>query len=136
MFNVNTMGPIVLSQSLPPPLRKATGRIVIVGSIAGKVGFSLNGPYSISKFTLEGFADVLRRELSPFGIKVCLLEPGGIATPMMDKVEGEAEGVISNLPRDGKRYYESAIRDYMSSIPFTKDYAVTPEQAATKYYKQ
>ncbi|MBQ75210.1 MAG: short-chain dehydrogenase/reductase [Gammaproteobacteria bacterium] len=130
MFEVNTMGPLLLSQSLLPLLRKAKGRIVIVGSIAGKVAFRFNGPYSISKFALEGFTDVLRRELSPFGIRVCLLEPGAIATPMMDKVEAESEEVISNLPREGKTYYESAIRDYMSSIPFSKDYAATPEQAA------
>jgi NAD(P)-dependent dehydrogenase (short-subunit alcohol dehydrogenase family) len=131
MFEVNTMGPIVLTQRLLPLLRKARGRIIIISSIAGKIAFPFNGPYSISKFGLEAFAEALRREIAPFGLKVSLLGPGAIATPMMDKVEEESERAVMELPVHGRTYYESAIRDYLSTLPNSREYAATPEKVAS-----
>src|SRR5262249_9480166 len=49
------------------------------------------GAYSGSKFALEGLGDVMRREAAAFGVKVVLVEPGGINTPM---VQGQIEAAI------------------------------------------
>ncbi|MBT4161063.1 MAG: SDR family oxidoreductase [Gammaproteobacteria bacterium] len=130
IFEVNTMGPVLLTQALLPLLRKATGRIVFVGSIGGKIAFSFNGPYSISKFALTGYSDALRRELAPFGLKVSLLEPGSIDTSMPEKVREETDAAINELSPEARSYYESDLRSYAETLPVSKQYAATPEQAA------
>ncbi|CAO2582013.1 Retinol dehydrogenase 16 [Lemmus lemmus] len=55
-------------------LRKARGRVVNVSSVLGRVG------YCISKYGVEAFSDSLRRELSYFGVKVAIIEPGFFQT--------------------------------------------------------
>jgi NAD(P)-dependent dehydrogenase (short-subunit alcohol dehydrogenase family) len=69
--------------------------VINVGSIAGKVAAPFAGPYSASKFGLEGFSDSLRRELMLFGIDVVLLQPGPVITPIWDKAEAR---VLDDYP--------------------------------------
>jgi short-subunit dehydrogenase len=45
------------------------------------------GPYCSSKFALEGYSDSLRREITPYGVKVIIIEPGRIVTAIWDKGE-------------------------------------------------
>jgi short-subunit dehydrogenase len=45
------------------------------------------GPYCSSKFALEGYSDSLRREITPYGVKVIIIEPGRVTTPIWDKGE-------------------------------------------------
>ena len=63
------------------------GRIVNIGSIGGKIAFPFLGPYSASKFALEGLSESLRRELMVFGIDVIVIGPGAVATPIWGKGE-------------------------------------------------
>jgi NAD(P)-dependent dehydrogenase (short-subunit alcohol dehydrogenase family) len=84
-LEVNVIGQAAVTQALLPQLRQAQGRIVIVGSMAGFFAAPALGPYSMSKHALEAFSDALRRELRPWGIQVCLLEPGAIATGIWQK---------------------------------------------------
>lgn len=94
-LEVNLVGAFSVTQVfLPlmlPPAGKCNCRprpcIINVGSIAGKVASPFVGPYSASKFGLEGFSDSLRRELMLFGIDVVLLQPGPVITPIWDKAE-------------------------------------------------
>jgi short-subunit dehydrogenase len=65
---------------LPTMRRQRSGRIINIGSIAGKLWTPLGGWYHTSKFALEGFTDCLRNEVRPFGIKVSLIEPGSVKT--------------------------------------------------------
>ena len=78
------IGPFRLTQKLLPLLRENHGRIINMGSIAGKVALPGFASYSASKFALEGFTDSLRREVEPFGVAVSLVEPGAIETPLFD----------------------------------------------------
>ena len=68
-----------------PALRRACGRIVIVGSVAGRSALPFLGAYAMSKFALEAMADSLRVELQPWGLHVAIVEPATIATPMWTK---------------------------------------------------
>lgn len=80
-FETNFFGAVRLIQSVLPEMRRRRrGRIVNMSSIAGKVVIPLFGPYSSSKFALEGMSDALRLETHPFGIHVVLIEPGYIPT--------------------------------------------------------
>lgn len=84
-FEVNVIGQVAVTQACLPLLRKARGRILTTGSIAGFFAAPALAPYSMSKYAIESFNDALRRELRPFGIEVSLLEPGAIATEIWRK---------------------------------------------------
>lgn len=84
-FEVNVFGQIAVTQAFLPLLRKGHGRIVNMGSIAGRATIPLMGPYSASKHALEALTDALRLELQHWGIQVSVIEPGAIATPIWEK---------------------------------------------------
>lgn len=85
VLEVNVIGVVAVTQALLPSLFRAGGRVINMGSGGGRVGFPLFGPYNTSKFAIEGFTDVLRREISQHGVKVALIQPGIVATPIYSK---------------------------------------------------
>ncbi len=84
-FEVNVFGLHRVTRTFLPAVIKAKGRVVNIGSISGRVGFPLMGPYVASKHALEGYTDTLRREVRHLGVKVCIIEPGQVDTPIWDK---------------------------------------------------
>ncbi|MBN1413038.1 MAG: SDR family NAD(P)-dependent oxidoreductase [Spirochaetales bacterium] len=86
-FEVNFFGHLDLAKRLIPKLIESKGRIIIHGSAAGTVAAPFLSPYVSTKFALEGFADCLRRELLPFGIRTVLLQTGGVTTPIWERAE-------------------------------------------------
>ena len=109
MFNVNVMGPVLITQTLLPLVRTANGRIVNIGSIGGKVANPMMGAYSITKFGLEAFNDSLRQELAPQGIHVSLIEPGPIDTPTLQSSDQQIQEVLDSLTDEGKERYGNSI---------------------------
>jgi len=80
-FDVNFFGVArVVRTFLPTMRRQNSGRIIIIGSIAGKTGMPFQAYYSASKFALEGFVESLRYEVSAFNIEACIVEPGDFRT--------------------------------------------------------
>ena len=80
-FETNFFGVVRVTQAVLPEMRqRRRGRILNMSSAAGRIALPLFGPYSGSKFALEGMTDALRLELYPFGIDVVLIEPGYIPT--------------------------------------------------------
>jgi NAD(P)-dependent dehydrogenase (short-subunit alcohol dehydrogenase family) len=84
-FEVNFFGTYSLVQKFVPALIGAKGRLLLVGSLAGLVAMPFFSPYVSSKFALEGFADSVRRELAPFGVRTTIFEPAAVATPIWDE---------------------------------------------------
>ena len=93
------------------------GRIVNISSVSGLVNTPMLGPYCISKHALESMSDIYRRELSVYGIKVILLEPGPIKTPIWNKsvpdenpfVGTDFENVYSGFKKSVKKSEENAL---------------------------
>jgi NAD(P)-dependent dehydrogenase (short-subunit alcohol dehydrogenase family) len=80
-FETNFFGVVRLIQEIAPTMRKqGSGIIVNVSSLAGRIGFPGTPAYISSKFALEGLSECMRYELSPFGIKTIIIEPGVIKT--------------------------------------------------------
>ena len=80
-LEVNLFGLARLCQKVLPGMRaKGSGRIVNIGSVAGKAVLNFGGWYNVSKFAVEAFSDALRMEMKPFGVSVVLIEPGSIKT--------------------------------------------------------
>src|SRR4029450_8433146 len=94
-LEVNVVGHVAVTQAFLPALRRARGRIVFMGSIAGKSALPFLSPYAASKHALEAVADSLRVEVRPFGIRVSIIEPGSIRTPSWTRGRGHADRVIA-----------------------------------------
>lgn len=102
IFQANTIGPMLLVQSLLPSLQESGGRIVNVGSIFGSIAFPYFAAYSASKFALRGFSEALRRELAGSGIGVTYFAPRAVRTTInSDAVVrmGEATGMKMDDPK-------------------------------------
>lgn len=81
LFETNLFGTMSMCRSVLPHMRRAgRGRIVMVTSIAGRIGSFGVGAYCASKFAQEGFAESLAQEVRPFGIDVAVIEPAIIKT--------------------------------------------------------
>jgi len=107
---------IAVTQAFLPLLRRARGRIVNMGSIAGRGTIPMMGPYSASKFALEALTDALRLELYPWDIEVSIIEPGAIATPIWEKSLSYVSYVQKDVSAQGKLLYETAARQVMEAV--------------------
>jgi NAD(P)-dependent dehydrogenase (short-subunit alcohol dehydrogenase family) len=95
-FEVNVLGQVAVTQAFLPALRKARGRVVFIGSIAGRSALPFLAPYSASKHALEAIADALRLELSPWGVGVTIVEPGTIKTPIWTRSAARADELLAS----------------------------------------
>jgi NAD(P)-dependent dehydrogenase (short-subunit alcohol dehydrogenase family) len=74
-------GVINVTRAALPVLRKQrSGQIVQISSIGGRIGLPGLGAYQTAKWGVEGFSEVLAKEVTPLGIKVLIVEPGGMPT--------------------------------------------------------
>jgi len=101
MFDVNYFGLVTVSSVFLPLLRGASssssstsasfpkGRLINIGSVAGKVSFPRYGAYAASKHAVEAITDTLRAELTPAGVSVSLIQPGFCRTELF--VRGVAQ---------------------------------------------
>ncbi len=96
-LEVNVVGQVAVTQALLPQLRRTRGRVVFVGSIAGRSALPFLASYAASKHALEAVADALRIELAPWGIRVSIVEPGTIATPIWTKGAAIADEIRSRV---------------------------------------
>lgn len=79
-FEVNVIGVVAVTQVVLPLLRTASGRIVNISSINGRIATPWVGPYAASKHALEAISDSWRVELAHWGIAVSVVQPGAIDT--------------------------------------------------------
>jgi NAD(P)-dependent dehydrogenase (short-subunit alcohol dehydrogenase family) len=80
-LETNLYAPIELTRAVLPHMRKQrSGRILQISSIGGRIGTAGVSIYQAAKFGLSGFAEALSREVSPLGILVTSVEPGGFRT--------------------------------------------------------
>jgi NAD(P)-dependent dehydrogenase (short-subunit alcohol dehydrogenase family) len=80
-LDTNLMGVVYVSKAVLPILRQQrSGHIFQVSSVGGRVGVPGLSAYQSAKWAMGGFSTVLAQEVAPFGIKVTVLEPGGIRT--------------------------------------------------------
>jgi NAD(P)-dependent dehydrogenase (short-subunit alcohol dehydrogenase family) len=104
-FEVNVIGLVAVTQAFLPLLRPQRGRIVNVGSIAGRSALPGSGAYDASKFAVEAITDALRMEVSPWGISVSVIEAGAVATSIWKKTLGEVDELGRHVPQETFRLY-------------------------------
>jgi len=112
LYEVNFFGYVRMIQNFLPLLRLSQGRIINISSISGLFTIPFTIPYSTSKHAVEALADGLRRELRAQKIKVVLIEPGSIKTPIWKK-SANWWGEVIKLSPETLSYYQPAITNFI-----------------------
>jgi NAD(P)-dependent dehydrogenase (short-subunit alcohol dehydrogenase family) len=110
-IETNLFGTIIVTKAALPYFReRKAGHFVQFSSMGGRIGPPGRGPYSAAKWGVEGFSEVLSREVAPLGIKVTIIEPGGFRT--------DFAGISTKLSA-GHSEYDSTVG---ASAKFQRDY--------------
>ncbi|PKB25815.1 short-subunit dehydrogenase [Novosphingobium kunmingense] len=111
---VDLLAPIALTQAvLPAMVKRGSGRIAMISSIAGKVGVPMRTAYCAAKFGLAGYADALRAEVGYLGVQVHNIYPGSIRTDVSRNAltaDGSRRGVSDQVIDNGIDPDEAATR--------------------------
>lgn len=107
-LEVNVTGQLAMTQAALPLLRRARGRIVMIGSIGARFTPPFVGPLAASKSAVATMSAALRQELAPWDIPVTVVEPGSIRSEAVDKLEKDARAVLERTSAGGRALYEDA----------------------------
>jgi NAD(P)-dependent dehydrogenase (short-subunit alcohol dehydrogenase family) len=106
-METNFFGSLRCIQAVLPGMReRRSGCIVNVTSVAGRIAISPQAPYASSKWALEALSECLAEEVKNFGIRVAIVEPGVIATPIFEKMDR----TIDKTPYPQKRRLNEIFR--------------------------
>ncbi|WP_106766841.1 SDR family oxidoreductase [Paenibacillus faecalis] len=123
-MEVNFFGTVSVTQAVLPLMRSTgKGRIIMMSSISGVVGFPGYGPYASSKFAIEGLGECLSLELQPFGIDVVLVEPGAYGTAIWNKGFSDMSG------QEGSPY-QAMLEDVLHFSKSTAENSGDPAEVA------
>ncbi len=105
IMEIDLLAPIALTQALLPHMvKRGSGKLIFMSSIAGKVGVPMRTAYCAAKHGLIGYADALRGELSNKGVDVHVIAPGSVATDVSRNAlnaDGEKRGVSDRAIDNG-----------------------------------
>ena len=129
-FEVNVFGQLAVTKTMLPLIRAATGRVVFIGSIGGRVANQSLGPYNASKHAIEAIGDTLRQELHPWNISVSIVEPGAIKTEIWTKANETVERLETEYPKEARELYAKHIEGAKKGIEFQSKNAVPAQKVA------
>ena len=121
VFDVNYFGLLQVTKAFLPLIRRRRGRIINNTSVAGLFAGPFQSAYASSKFAVEALSDSLRREVDPFGVRVSILEPGYIKTPLMDVIKQvltfKGNGVYAKMEQNaGRKFVKMALDAHSPSV--------------------
>ncbi|TXS64431.1 SDR family oxidoreductase [Streptomyces sp. me109] len=129
-FEVNLFGHIAVTQALLPFLHESRGRIVNISSLGGKVAMPTYGAYAGAKFALEAVSDALRRELAQHGVRVVVVEPGGVQTEMTGHGIERARQFVADMTPTQRQRYGGLMQAIINQATEFTAQGVTAEKAA------
>jgi NAD(P)-dependent dehydrogenase (short-subunit alcohol dehydrogenase family) len=110
-IETNLFGVIIMTKAVLPYFREhATGHVIQISSIGGRVGPTGRAAYAAAKFGVEGFSESLSKEVGPLGVKITIVEPGGFRT--------DFAGSSTEL-RVGRPKYDATVG---ATVRFQRDY--------------
>ncbi len=130
IFDINVFGQIAVTQAFLPLLRQAHGRIVNISSVGAHIAIPFGSLINATKSAFGMFSDTLRLELHPFGIRVCVVEPGAIKTAAVGKTLGNVEAVVNNLPAAGAAQYGEILKNFARRAYAREMHGSPPEVVA------
>src|SRR5947209_4686378 len=110
-IETNLFGVIIMTKAVLPHFHeRASGHIIQISSIGGRVGPVGRAAYAAAKFGIEGFSESLSKEVGPLGINVTIVEPGGFRTDFAGS---------STALREGRKDYDETVG---AAVRFQRDY--------------
>jgi NAD(P)-dependent dehydrogenase (short-subunit alcohol dehydrogenase family) len=110
-IETNLFGVIIMTKAVLPYFReRASGHIIQISSIGGRVGPAGRAAYAAAKFGVEGFSESLSKEVGPLGIRITIVEPGGFRT--------DFAGSSTEL-REGRPEYDQTVG---ATVRFQRNY--------------
>jgi NAD(P)-dependent dehydrogenase (short-subunit alcohol dehydrogenase family) len=102
---INYQVPVKLVYELLPLIKKEKGRVINVTSVDGFIALPSNAAYNSSKHALEAYSDTLRIEMLPWGVKVSVIEPATMRTPLAMRFFDAWHQSFKNAPEERKAQY-------------------------------
>ena len=109
-FEVDFFGQVALTQPLIPLIRKASGRIIFIGSVVDRTTIPFFGALASSKSAIAAVSGTLRQELAPWGIDVVLVEPGFISTGADKATKARMDKLIDDFSPAEEALYGEMFR--------------------------
>jgi NAD(P)-dependent dehydrogenase (short-subunit alcohol dehydrogenase family) len=131
-FETNLFGAVRVMQSVIPIMRKQAGGIIVnITSLGGRISFPLNSAYHATKFALEGLSESIQYELDPFGIKIIVIEPGGVGSNFLKnlKMVSKANSPYGPLQNCMSEYF----KQWSQNVTHPSEVAKTILRAVTSY---
>ena len=133
IMDVNFFGQVAMTKKfLPLLIAKRDCRVVNICSVMGFTSLPGMSAYCASKHAFESFSDCLRREMTPWGLRVCIIEPGWLRTPIIQGHDRLLRNLWKDVPspvreRWGEDFLNDLIEISVTNSPFIK-YAEDPQK--------
>jgi NAD(P)-dependent dehydrogenase (short-subunit alcohol dehydrogenase family) len=114
-IETNLVGTLTVLRGALPSLRASRGRVVVVGSLAGRAPIPFQAHYSATKAALDALTLAVRMETAPFGVRVSLVEPGDIHTPFNEHMDWGTDGGSPYAER--RKRCERVVRESLPRAP-------------------
>jgi len=113
-FETNFFGVVRVIQAVIPIMRKQRGGIILnITSLGGRMSFPPSSPYHATKFALEGLSESIQYELEPFGIKIIVIEPGGVGYTMSTKMSDPLNSPYGSMQSSMSEYLKQWAQNTM-----------------------
>ncbi|CAM4008047.1 SDR family NAD(P)-dependent oxidoreductase [Nocardiopsis rhodophaea] len=130
-LDTNVVGQLAMIRAHLPLLRRTRGRIVNITSGLGKVAIPYLGAYAAAQFAKEAMSDALRRELATSGVRVSVVQPGAILTPIWGKLSDTAADALRAAPPGVAEIYQASFAAFVeANAGQAMASRTTPEQFA------
>ena len=129
-LDVNVTGQLAVTQAMLPLLRRAAGRIVVVGTIGVRFNPPFAGALDASKAALTALADSLRQELAPWDIRVVLVEPATINSGAAEKVARDAAAAMTAASPERRALYQTTFAEMLKVMTRREGNGSPPDVAA------
>lgn len=135
MMEVNYFGTVHVTRALVPAMiKRRSGHIINISSIAGFLGVYGYSAYGPSKFAVRGFSDVLRSELREYGIRVSVVFPPDTQTPQLEYENQFKPPILKKLDEANTVMTPESVADSILKNAARGRYIITPGFDSTLFY--
>lgn len=135
MMDINYFGTVNVTKSvLPGMIRRGSGHIVNISSIAGFLGTYGYTAYGATKFAIRGFSDALRNEIKPHGIHLSIVYPPDTKTPQLEEDNRYKMPLLVALEEGTEVMTAEAVADSILKGIARNRYVITPGWSSRFYY--
>ncbi|KAH9498887.1 Retinol dehydrogenase 7 [Bulinus truncatus] len=121
-WDVNVFGVTEMTRSFLPLIRKSRGRVINTSSGVGRLA-AFASVYTMSKFGVEAYSDILRRELYSKGVRILLVEPGAFKTPIfdVDKLTQVVQKSFDSATEEVRTVYGDVVGKFRKQREYARD---------------